>query len=132
MKYLETDEFVLVHNDLHFDNIFIYEDNIKVIDFERSMYAPKDFELNIIYKMIRKPWKFASKETENYTDSKDYANILLYIKKYYKELIDIPNFYERMAIYDIVYYLELLIEYPKISELKKDVLDAVKLILSNK
>ncbi len=45
---------------------------------------------------------------------------------------DIPNFYERMAIYDIVYYLELLIEYPKISELKNDVLDAVKLILSNK
>ena len=56
-EYLDSDEFVLVHNDLHFDNIFYKDGKIKLIDFERSLYAPKDFELDIIYRMIRKPWK---------------------------------------------------------------------------
>ena len=66
-KYLESDEFVLVHNDLHFDNVFVDNGKIKIIDFERSMYAPRDFELDIFYRMIRKPWKFASEESEEYT-----------------------------------------------------------------
>ena len=65
--YLESKEFVLVHNDLHFDNIFYNDGKIKLIDFERSIYAPKDFELDILYRMIRKPWKFASEEAEKYT-----------------------------------------------------------------
>lgn len=87
-KYLQSDEFVLVHNDLHFDNVFYNNGKIKVIDFERSMYAPRDFELDILYRMIRKPWNFASEETEQYTNAKDYFNILLYLEKYYKELFD--------------------------------------------
>ena len=35
-KYLESDDFVLVHNDLHFDNIFVDNGKIKIIDFERN------------------------------------------------------------------------------------------------
>lgn len=53
-KYLESRDFVLIHNDLHFDNIFYKDGKIKIIDFERSMYAPRDFELDIFYRMIRK------------------------------------------------------------------------------
>ena len=62
-NYLKSNEFVLIHNDLHFDNIFINKGKIKIIDFERSIYAPKDFELDILYRMIRKPWKFAWQTT---------------------------------------------------------------------
>ena len=129
-KYLESDEFVLVHNDLHFDNIIVDNGKIRIIDFERSMYAPRDFELDIIYRMIRKPWKFASEETEKYTDISQYANIMSYVNKYYRELISTPNLYERLAIYDIVYYLEQLIEYPKLDELKKDILSAAMKVTS--
>ncbi len=127
-KYLESDEFVLVHNDLHFDNIFVDNGNIKIIDFERSMYAPKDFELDIIYRMIRKPWKFASDETEDYTDCSQYANIMNYIKKYYPELVDIPNLFERLGIYDIIYFLAQLVKHPELNELKNDVLLATKIV----
>ena len=126
-KYLESDEFVLVHNDLHFDNIFINNGKIKVIDFERSKYAPRDYELAIFYRMVRQPWKFASEETEDYTDIKDYENIMSYVSKYYKELMDTPNLYKRLAIYDIVYFLKDIIDYP---ELKEDVMSAVKIVLS--
>lgn len=125
-NYLESNDFVLIHNDLHFDNIFFNDGKIKLIDFERSMYAPRDFELDILYRMIRKPWKFASEETEPYTNLSDYSKIMSYIEKYYPELVNIPNLYKRLAIYDIVYFLEHLIQNPNIKELKDDVLFATK------
>lgn len=125
-KYLESNGFVLIHNDLHFDNVFFKDGKIKLIDFERSMYAPRDFELDILYRMIRKPWKFASEETEAYTDSSHYSNIMSYIEKYYPKLVNIPNLYKRLAIYDIVYFLKHFIQHPDIEELKNDVLVAAK------
>lgn len=127
-KYLDSDEFVLVHNDLHFDNIFYNDGKIKLIDFERSLYAPKDFELDILYRMIRKPWKFASEENEQYTNSSDYSSIMLYIEKYYPELVSNPFLYQRLAIYDMVYYLKQYINAPSISELKMDVINAAKIV----
>lgn len=129
-KYLESDEFVLVHNDLHFDNVFVDNGKIKIIDFERSMYAPRDFELDIFYRMIRKPWKFASEETEEYTDASQYSNIMSYINKYYPELVNIPNLYERLGIYDIVYFLVHLVKHPELNELKNDILSAAKIVTS--
>ena len=128
-KYLESKDFVLIHNDLHFDNIFYNEGKIKLIDFERSIYGPKDFELDILYKMIRKPWKYASEETEDFTKLEDYENIMKYIEKYYPELIHIDNLYKRLAIYDMVYYLKHYINNPHILELKEDVLSAAKIVL---
>lgn len=128
-KYLVSNEFVFIHNDLHFDNIFLNEGKIKLIDFERSMYAPRDFELDILYRMIRKPWKFASEEVEQYIDSNHYSKIMFYIEKYYPELVNIPNLYKRLAIYDIVYFLKHLIQHPDIEELKNDVLNASKKVI---
>ena len=129
-KYLESDEFVLVHNDLHFDNIFVDNGSIKIIDFERSMYAPRDFELDIFYRMIRKPWKFASEETEEYTEAGQYSNIMSYVNRYYPEIVNTPNLYERLGIYDIVYFLAQLVRHPELDELKKDVLSAAKIVTS--
>ena len=128
-NYLESNEFVLVHNDLHFDNIIYNNGKIKLIDFERSIYAPRDFELDILYRMIRKPWKFASEETERFTKLEDYKNIMKYIEKYYPEIIHIDNLYKRLAIYDVIYYLKQYINNPSIIELKEDVLDAAKIVL---
>lgn len=130
-KYLESDEFVLVHNDLHFDNIFVDNGKIKIIDFERSMYAPRDFELDIFYRMIRKPWKFASEETEDYTDVSQYLNIMSYVSHFYPELINTPNLYERLGIYDMVYFLAQLVKHPELDELKNDVLSAAKVVSLN-
>ena len=127
-KYLESDNFVLIHNDLHFDNIFFNDGEIKLIDFERSMYAPRDFELDILYRMIRKPWKFASAETEQYIDIKHYSNIMSYLQKYYPELVNIPNLYQRLAIYDMVYFLKQLVEHPEYEDLKNDVITGARIV----
>ena len=130
-KYLEANEFVLIHNDLHFDNIFINDGKIKIIDFERAMYAPRDFELDILYRMIRKPWKFAGDDTEEFTDEKDYLTIMNYIEKYYSDLINTDNLYQRLAIYDIIYFLKQYVAHPEYEDLKEDVLAAAKLVVSN-
>lgn len=130
-QYLESNEFVLIHNDLHFDNIFINDGKIKIIDFERSIYAPKDFELDILYRMIRKPWKFASYDTEEFTDEKDYLNIMTYIEKYYPELINIENLYKRLAIYDMIYFLAQYVKYSEYEDLKEDVLAAAYIVILN-
>lgn len=130
-KYLEANEFVLIHNDLHFDNIFINDGKIKIIDFERAMYAPRDFELDILYRMIRKPWKFAGDDTEEFTDEKDYLTIMNYIEKYYSDLINTDNLYQRLAIYDMIYFLKQYVAHPEYEDLKEDVLAAAKLVVSN-
>ncbi len=126
-KYLESDEFVLIHNDLHFDNILINDGKIKIIDFERSMYAPKDYELHILYYMVRKPWKHASEKCEKYTKAEDYKNIMGYIEKYYKEIINLPYLFSRLAIYELIYELSHFVKYPNhYDELKEAVLSAAK------
>lgn len=54
--------------------------------------------------MITKPWKFASEETEKHTDARYYLYVMKYVSKYYPELTNIKNLYERLGIYDIVYF----------------------------
>lgn len=56
----------LVYNDAHFDN-FIYADgNVKLIDFDRTIYCSIDYELMVIKMMQDNPKKFASEITEKY------------------------------------------------------------------
>lgn len=131
-KYLVSNEVVLVHNDIHFDNIFINNGKIKIIDFERSMYAPKDYDLHILYYMIRQPWKHASEDCEKFTKVEDYANIMNYIEKYYPEIIHTPNLYKRLAIYDVIYEMSHFIQFPKYrDELREAIFNAAKIVLEN-
>ena len=127
-ELFKTDEYVLVHNDLHFDNVFYNGRSIKLIDFERSLYAPRECELGILYRMVRFPWKFASEENEKYTNKTDYENIVLYIEKYYPELIHIDNLYKKLAAYDMIYYLRPYVNNPKYIEDKEDTLNAAKIV----
>ena len=128
-QYLESKEMVLVHNDLHFDNVFYSNGKIKLIDFERAIYAPLDFELDILYRMVRMPWKFASEETEGYVELDDYKNIMKYIEKYYPELVHIDNLEKRLAIYEMIYFMKQYIGYSHIVELKDNVLKAARIVV---
>lgn len=128
-ELFKTDEYVLVHNDLHFDNVFYNGRSIKLIDFERSIYAPREYELGILYRMVRFPWKFASEENEKYTNKKDYENIIAYIEKYYPKLIHIDNLYKKLAAYDMIYYLQPYVNNSKYIEDKEVMLNAAKIVV---
>ena len=43
-KYLDSNEFVLIHNDLHFDNIFINDGKIKIIAYDAIQKTEKTFK----------------------------------------------------------------------------------------
>ena len=54
-----------------------------------------------------------------------------YIEKYYPEIISIPYLYKRLAIYDLIYEMNHLVEfYPKYTEgLKNEVLKHANTII---
>lgn len=128
-EYLDSDKFVLVHNDLHFDNVFYNDKKIKLIDFERSMIAPIDFELDIFYRMVRMPWKFAGDDTWKLTKVEDYEHIMDYVKEFYPELVSSPYLYKRLAIYDMVYFMDQYVDNPKEIELKEAIMNGVRLVI---
>ncbi len=129
-KYLVSDKFTLVHNDLHFDNLIYKDGKIKLIDFERAVVAPVDFELDILYRMVRKPWKFASGETEDLTKAEDYESIMTYMGRYYPHLFDTPYIRQRLWLYDMIYFLNQYVNAPQYEDLKDDVITAAKAVLA--
>lgn len=99
----KENKYGLVYNDAHFDN-FIYDNGkLSLIDFDRVVYAPIDYEMLIFKTMCDNPSKFASEEDENKTFDEDYIQVYDWIKKYYKELFEVPNIEARIKIYQFNY-----------------------------
>ena len=122
--YLKSDDFRLVHSDIHFDNIIYCNDGqIKIIDFETSLYAPIDYELDIFLRMCNNPLKYASEEAENLVKIEDYQNIEKYFKEFYPEIYNVDNFEIRHEIYNLEANLRLLPRFPENNDLKKLVVE---------
>lgn len=129
-KYLQSEEFVFIHNDIHFDNIIYKDDKIKVIDFERSMIAPLDKELDIFFIMIDMSWKYANEISAHYVVKEDYQNIKQYVAKYYPEILRIPYLDVRLAIYNLSEYLRAYYFYQSEMDLKKKIIDKAQYIIA--
>ncbi len=122
--YLKSSDFRLVHSDIHFDNIIYCNDGqIKIIDFETSLYAPIDYELDIFLRMCNNPLKYASEEAENLVKIEDYQNIEKYFKEFYPEIYNVDNFEIRHEIYNLEANLRLLPRFPENNDLKKIVIE---------
>ena len=122
--YLKSSDFRLVHSDIHFDNIIYCNDGqIKIIDFETSLYAPIDYELDIFLRMCNNPLKYASEEAENLVKIEDYQNIEKYFKEFYPEIYSVDNFEIRHEIYNLEANLRLLPRFPEDNDLKKIVIE---------
>lgn len=129
-KYLKSTSFVFTHNDIHFDNIIYKNGKIKVIDFERSLNAPIDKELDIFFRMVDMPWKYANEDVEKFVKKEDYKNIKSYVQKYYPEILNIPNLDMRLAIYDLRDFLRAYSFYQSEIELKEIILNKARYIVS--
>ena len=118
--YLNSYDFCLV------DNLLLTKNNkLKIIDFETSLYAPMDYELDIFLRMCRNPWKYASEEDEQFIKIEDYKNIKKYLKEFYPDIFLINHFNIRSKIYDLEYNLRLLSKFPNDLKLKKDIKDII-------
>ena len=105
-KYFKENKFGLIHGDLHFDN-FIYDgNNLHLLDFERSMVAPIDYDFKIFSRYNVQPYLWASAKTDMITVESDYQNLISMFLDNYKELNDIPYISERLEFYSIIESLD--------------------------
>lgn len=102
----ENNDFGLVYNDAHFDNFIYNNGTIYLIDFDRVIACPKDYEMMIFKLMYDLPLKFASEENEIFVKEEDYVNIYPDFQKYYPELFKNENTSKRIAIYQLNYMLK--------------------------
>ena len=130
-KYLYSEDLRLVHSDIHFDNLLMDENNnLKLIDFETTIFAPIDYELDIFLRMCDNPIKYSNVETEDLIKEKDYINIPNYLKECYPEIFDFEYYDIRHLIYDLEANFRLLARFYNNKELKDIVLNIVnKLIM---
>lgn len=105
-KYFKDTKCVLTHNDLHFDNFIYNKGELKLIDFERCMIAPVDYDFKIFNRYNKDPWKWASMKTDMLTIEDDYQNIMDLFISNYDELRNIPYLEERLNIYLLIDYLK--------------------------
>ena len=128
-EILSDNKFCLIHNDLHFDNILIDNNqNIKLIDFNDSIVAPFDFDLRLLYMCEETPWKWANIEMDPYQKPEDYKHLFEYIKKYYKELNNVKHLDERMLVYRILDDFKLLPRFKEKEAKDRIVLNSKKLL----
>ena len=121
----------LVHNDLHFDNILYNNGDITVIDFERSMYATIDKELDILGRMCRFPKKYASEENEMLVFEEDFSFVTSYMEDKYKSLFDTKYLELRLSAYDLMDAIGMITSFPKETGLKEIVLSSANYIIGN-
>jgi Phosphotransferase enzyme family. len=129
-KYLKSDGFTFIHNDIHFDNILYNNGIIKIIDFERCKMAPIDFELSVFFRMVNMPKLYANKEIKNYVELEDYRFIPIYIKKYYPELLSATYLEQRLAIYNVLDFTKRGIRHPDDKNIKKNLIINLKKIIN--
>jgi len=99
----KENKYGLVYNDAHFDNYIYDNGTLSLIDFDRVVYAPLDYEMLIFKTMCDNPSKFASEEDEDIVFDEDFTQVYDWFKKYYKELFLIPNIDERVKVYQFNY-----------------------------
>lgn len=128
-EILSDNRFCFIHNDLHFDNILLDEQqNIKLIDFNDSIVAPFDFDLRLLYISVSLPWKWANIEMDPFQKVEGYQNLFKYIKKYYIELNTVKYLEERMLVYWILYDFELLPRFREAKAKERIVMNCKKII----
>jgi aminoglycoside phosphotransferase len=110
----EENTAVLVHNDIHFENIFVDRERKKikgVIDFDWIAYAPIDYELKKIIDFIYHPTRYLKADLKKAYLNYDITQILKYLKKAYPELFSNPDLAIRIKLYFVENIINLIHKY---------------------
>lgn len=106
----DENKFALVYNDAHFDNFIYYDNELKLIDFDRVIYCPVDYEMLIYKTMYDKPDKFANEYDEENIHEEDYAKIYTQIKEEYPEMFRHKKAEDRIKVYQFIYLIKQAIK----------------------
>ena len=120
-----------IHGDLHFDNVMYDGDKLSILDFERSLVGPIDYDFRILAMCEYYPWKWASASTDMITVESDYQGLMQMILDNYEELRNIPNVEKRLNYYLL---LEMIDHYKntKDENIINDLYDRAKSLTKSK
>lgn len=104
---------VFVHNDIHFENIFVKHGQlIGIIDFDRWSKASRDYELNKMLDFLNSPSWYVEKDLEpKYQES--LTQPIKWLKQYYPELFAADDLIDRMRLYYVETMIWLINQYLK-------------------
>ena len=105
--YFNKVDLYTLHGDVHFDNIIYHDKKIKLIDFERTMLGPIDYEYRYLNQYKTRPWKWASETSDLLTIEADYDEVMDIILENDERLKKIPYLEERLTVYEILDLLQV-------------------------
>lgn len=105
IHHLHSKESCLIHHDIKLDNIIVHEKNMGLIDFEYATSAPIDYELDTLLRYFTDPEMY----THHALLKKDLILIKRAVLDFYPELIEFPNINERLSLYSLKFYIDMLI-----------------------
>lgn len=99
----------LVYNDAHFDNFIYNNDTVSLIDFDRVIVCPIDYEMLIFKTMCDNPLKFVSEEDEDKIYVEDFVDVYQKFKQEYPQMFnnDAEN---RIKVYQFNYLINQAIK----------------------
>lgn len=108
----ETGSAVLVHNDLHLENIFHEGDEITaIIDLDWVCQAPKDYELWKIVEVFRDPKYTVEERLESLYENYRMVEEFGFLKKYYPALFEARHLADRVRLYYLEHMLDRIANY---------------------
>ena len=103
----------LVHGDLTFENVLWDGTRVSaIIDFEWSRGAPRDVELDVVFRMCAYPFLHVAADYEQLTREQDYVDVPMWLAQDYPELFDVPRLADRLELYSLAFDLRELLQYP--------------------
>ncbi len=120
---------VLVHNDMHLENIFYQDDKITgIIDLDWVCQAPKDYELWKLIDVFYDPKKTVAKKLEPLYKGYRMTKECGWLKKYYPQLFASPNLIIRIKLFSLENLINKIVDYQNGRWSERVILNAQKQI----
>ncbi len=110
LPLFEDDVAVLTHGDVTFNNVIWDEATASLIDFESAGAAPLDRERDLVLRFLDKP-HFVSPDAAAATKAL-FKPVLGWLRDAYPKLFTHPTLVERLEVYDALWELVQLLNYP--------------------
>lgn len=110
LGWFQNDAPVLTHGDLSFANVIWDGDQAALVDFESAGAAPLDRELDVLLRFLEAPEAFSPDAGEG--AAAHYMPVVGWLRDAYPELFAQPNLTLRLEVYDALWELVQLMNYP--------------------
>jgi len=105
---------VLVHNDVHLENIFYQDGEITgLIDLDWISQAPRDYELWKLADVFYDPKKTVEKKLEPLYENYRMTRECGWLKKYYPQLFASPSLVIRIKLFSLENLINKIVDYQK-------------------